>query len=173
MKPRVGQSFWSAFVCEGKIDLDEWIVTSARRVCRWKIDGRPELSRYRNTAYLTRKTPFTWVKRSRKHFDYGWAKSIGRKDRHELYYDDGWKLEVSKWEYVFSTKLRALLNEECRCRKELSGVFEDEYGDDGEVYTAEQQRCDMRRDLAVVRRAITMERRKRNAHSKNKESTSS
>lgn len=44
----------------GKVSIDEWIVRTIR-------GGR---------VYAIVKTPWTWVKLSNKHFDWGWAKDI-------------------------------------------------------------------------------------------------
>ena len=159
MKPKVGQSFWSAFVYEGKVDIEEWVVTSVRRKCVWK-QIRNEGSKYQNTVYLTRKTRHTWVKKSRKHFDYGWAKNISRRDRGQVIYGDDWKQDSSRG-FIFSTRLKALKACERWENSKLREKREDFPLEEGGVYTVAEQRADIRRDLAAVRRAITRERNKR------------
>lgn len=160
MKPKIGQSFWSIYVEDGKIEFDEWRVRSIQRRCWAKpIVGIKDSGYYRTVAYLIRKTEFTWIKRSKKHFDYGWAKNIRPPDRKQLYLADDGDLLTTKWDWLFSTKLQALKNEEKRTLK-LSKEKLVEYEENGHVVTVEEQAKSIRKNLSSIRRAISRERKK-------------
>jgi hypothetical protein len=159
MKPKVGQSFWSALVDEGKIFFREWIITSIQRRCVFKpIPGYPDSGSYERRAYLTCKNKYTWVKKSKKHFDYGWAKSISKSDKTVLHLLDDGSLRPSKFKWLFTTKLQALKREEKDLVRYLAGDFEDDE-EDGEVITVQEQIRLLKKDLAAVRRAMTRERK--------------
>lgn len=67
------------------VDINEWHVRSVRAkrgsVTRYGIKTIRAFSEPTKYVNLTRKTSCTWVKKSRKHFDYGWASSISDRDR--------------------------------------------------------------------------------------------
>jgi hypothetical protein len=156
VKPKVGDSFWRAHVFEGRVNIEEWVVSSVRRARISRGVGRLKPV-YQNKAYLIRKNKSTWVKRSSKRHDYGWSKSISRHDRTEILYEDDWMLKRITLGLVFSTKLKALLDlERYECARLKKGFDDFEYGD--KVWTAAEQEWEQKKDLTAIRRAITRER---------------
>ncbi len=88
------------------LDLDEWHVRSIRakrgsktrygvRITNPFIDTRSQVN-------LVQKTEFTWVKRSKRHGDFGWSDNI------PSYYRRQFALGESLPPYLFSTPLQAL-----------------------------------------------------------------
>lgn len=70
MALKVGDTCYKAWVCEGKIEYDEFVLRTiqARKPNRWC-----EPISY---GYWWQKIPgITWGKLSKKHFDYGWLKN--------------------------------------------------------------------------------------------------
>lgn len=74
---KVGDVFWKVFWSEEGHELEEWRVSTIRRSPRrflWNLDEQP-LNPI--TVYFIHKiNGITWVKKSRKNFDYGWDSNI-------------------------------------------------------------------------------------------------
>lgn len=72
---KVGDEFFNAVADahEGTVYIQHWIITVIR-------EGR---------AFAVQKTDYTWVKRSSKTGDYGWAKSISDWEKHRFRLEDG------------------------------------------------------------------------------------
>lgn len=72
---KVGDEYFEAYVGleDGSVALSHWIITSIRK----------------GTAYATQKTDYTWVKRSSKNGDYGWAKNISDWNKQRFSVDHG------------------------------------------------------------------------------------
>ncbi len=70
----VGDVLWEVLWSEEGHELEEWRVRTIRRAPRKIIDWEPERPL---TVYFVQKiNGITWVKRSKKNFDYGWDVNI-------------------------------------------------------------------------------------------------
>lgn len=161
MKPKIGQSFWDLYVDDGKIEFFEWIVTSIRR---HKVPYSYYQTEFR--AHLIRKSSYTWVKRSKKHGDYGWAKNISRYDRYRLTLNDDKSIAISSQDRMFTTKLKCLYHEEKYIRGLIKKGFESFDAVDGSKVTVAEQLEECNRNMRAVKRRITLERKRLNRNRK-------
>jgi len=117
---KVGMVVWSCWVYEGKVEMEEWILRTIRRPKRerWHSSQCPPEKR----AYFVQKVPgLTWVKKSKKHFDYGWAKNILSYYRREV------RLGKGELPYgLYTTKLQAARAELKDTKAKLNGALRDE-----------------------------------------------
>ena len=76
---KVGDVFWKVFWSEEGHELEEWRVRTIRRAPRKFLWNPNEQPLEPITIYFVQKiNGITWVKRSRKNFDYGW--DVNRED---------------------------------------------------------------------------------------------
>ena len=108
-----GRVFFAAFGWvndEGVVEtgIEEWQVRSIRRprgsLSRYGVPARPT-GPISKQVYVVRKTPWTWIKRSTRRGDFGWAPSITRDDRRQ--FTLGGPLPYG----LFSTPLQAVRHE--------------------------------------------------------------
>lgn len=145
MKFKKGMVAWSCWTLDGKVDWEEWILRSFRRGNKTSSGYQPS-----QRAYFVQKIPgITWVKLSKKHFDYGWAKSIPSYYRKSAYVKDG-KLPFN----LYSTKLQAARAELKRAEKDLKETI---FKCESDFTTEEWQACidECKRDVSAARRNLT------------------
>ncbi len=162
IKPKKGRVFWKCSVFDGKIDFEEWIVRSIQnrtfKPMTFRLVGTPLKT---VVAYMVHKLKgVTWVKRSKRHFDWGWALNIPPSFRLKFYLDedglaDGWKMP-------YTTKLqaaRACLQFEKEMLAEHEKHLEHALTAE-EVAETEEDITEYRKGVAALKRAITREQRK-------------
>lgn len=158
IKPKKGQVFWKCSVYNGKIDFKEWIVRSIQN----RTHKGVIIYKYKQiVVYMVCKVKNdTWVKRSKRHFDWGWSKNIPPIYRLNFYLEeDG---TISGWRLPYTTKLqaaRACLQFEKEMlighEKHLEHALTAE--EDAEI---EEDIADYRKGITAVKRAIAREQRK-------------
>ena len=153
MKPKKGQSFWDVFYDDEdhRLFWSEWVVTVIRNT---QALGK--------IAYMVRKASWTWIKKSKKHFDYGWADNIEELDRHRAFLNDDGELEKGRFgsSLVHATRLQALKFVEASVKKRF-GQVEEHVFEDGTKYTVEEQMKELKLELKAIRSAMTRMRNKK------------
>jgi len=123
IKPYKGRVLWGCYadIEDGVLRWYEWIITSVQnRNIKSKMLGT-------GYSYVSRKAyarvkikGVTWVKRTRKHRDWGWAKNIDRTFRKTFFVDEDGMIDL-KFKSIYTTKRAALFAE----RKYLKGSIVD------------------------------------------------
>lgn len=131
MKFEVGDVFWKVLWSEEGHEMEEWRIRSIRRAPRRSPPrGRSwifNMPLNPVTVYFVLKNEFTWVKRSSKHFDYGWDPDI----------NDVWKasrsleecIEKGPPEGLRTTKLQAYNVAIKKCEEDIKR-YEKKYPDE-------------------------------------------
>lgn len=160
IKPKKGQTFWTCSVCEGEVSFEDWFVRSIQNRTRMK-----------NTAYQYKRTivymvrnikGVTWIKRSKKHFDWGWDKYIPEWCRLNFRLGEDGAIE-DDWRAPYTTQLqaaRACLKSEREMLTLSENDLEHSMTAD-EAAEHEKWVAEYTRGIAAVKRAITREQSKR------------
>jgi len=162
IKPKKGQVLWLCSVFDGKIEFEEWIVRSIQnrtfKPMILRLLGAP---RKAVVVYLVRKVKNdTWIKISKKHFDWGWSKNIPSIYRLEFYLnEDG---TIDGWHLPYTTRLqaaRACLKFEKEMLTEHEKHLEHALTAE-ETAEIEEDIADYRKGVTAAKRAITCEQKK-------------
>lgn len=158
IKPKKGQTLLLCYALDGKIEFEEWIVRSIQNRTRRGII----IYKYKRiVVYLVRKIKnVTWVKRSKRHFDWGWAKNIPSYCRMKFYLDEDGLAD--SWRLPYTTKLqaaRACLQSEKEMLAEHEKHLEHALTAE-EAAETEEDIIEYRKGVAAAKRAITREQRK-------------
>ena len=70
---KVGDTLYHAMAMEGSVHIDEYRISVIRK----------------HIAHVVRFDKFTWVKKSKRHGDYGWADNISSMDRDRISMTEG------------------------------------------------------------------------------------
>ena len=142
------------------ISVDEWHVRSVRAKrgtkSRRGFKATSALGDPPKYVNLTRKTRYTWIKKSTKHGDYGWSSSISKFDRRQFRLGD-----ESLPGGIYTTPLQAIKFE----RDSLLGLiamterYLKEYKDENDIEGIEEET----KELAIYTRMLkAVERRIKN-----------
>lgn len=160
IKPKKGQSFWKCSVFEGKVDFQEWIVRSIQN--RTVKSSILAFEHKRLVAYFTCKEKgLTWVKRSKKHFDWGWDKNIPRECRLDFPIKEDGTIDCY-WRTPYTTRLQAAR----ACLKHEKGMLTSSERDLERALTPDETAehrewiAEYTRGVTALKRAITREQRK-------------
>jgi len=149
MKFKVGMVVWSYRVFEGKVDCQEWVCRSIRRPKKEWWHREPPKQR---AHFIEKIKDVTWVRKSKKVGDYGWATKIDYWLRRSIAID-----EHVKSIGMYTTKLqaaRAALKEAEEDLKKGYKYQRDGYRDwpQSEV---DALVCEYKRNVTVARRNLT------------------
>jgi hypothetical protein len=89
LRSMVGNRLWEAMTMDGKTTKQEWLLRTVRLR---KSAGREYIVLY----YVAKINGVTWVKRSKKHGDFGWATIIPRHSRKRVYIHRASELKPGK-----------------------------------------------------------------------------
>jgi len=98
-KLKVGQIFWECHIFDGKVDWNEWVLRSIQN----RSISKYVKTKVRTAYFVLKEDGVTWVKKSKKHFDYGWAANIPEEYRKSQHLDCGDCLPIG----IYTSRLQA------------------------------------------------------------------
>lgn len=110
---KVGQSYWELSLYEGTAEWNEWVLRSIRYCYPKTVRAETRKNYGSRWAYFTRKLKdVTWVKKSKKHGDWGWAENAPDWCKAKAYVHEALRVDAPDERYqlpygVYSTKLQA------------------------------------------------------------------
>lgn len=163
VKVTKGKVLWTCFVFEGKVEFDEWIVRSIQNRT-FKSFKFYKYNYKRKVAYLVKKVKgLTWIKKSKKHFDWGWAPNIPSHCKEHFILDED--NTTCSTLIPFTTRLQAAKS----CLQTEKSMLLDSVNDleeyrrewtTEEIEDQEKWIADYKRGVTAAKRAITREQNK-------------
>ncbi len=163
MKFKIGMVVYSYSVDGGKISLTEYHLVSIRRPRRDSLEKRCGIVRVPRAKFVAKIKGDTWVRKSNKVGDYGWAKRPANLWVHWVRVDEG---RLPLW--MYSTKLQAakvLLRYKEESYRRLQKNFEarDDYWDAEEWV---EVLAEAKKDVMACKRNVTRVRNARGVKKK-------
>lgn len=154
-KLKIGQTYWEAFVFEGKFEWYECILRTIRK--ENEIFLRAKYTKTR-AHFVRKEKDITWVRKSKKVGDYGWAKSFDSfyRTSKTLTSTNGVIDEMQELPLgIFTTKLKAV--EHCLSlgQKDLKRADRFKVEDTWSAEDTIEHKKEIKRNITAVKRAIT------------------